>query len=50
MTGNEVNSGNGEEIAASLVAILSSSLKDPATSTNNNKVKFKKYMRKIWTL
>ena len=47
-TGNEVNSGNGAEIAAILVTALSSLLIDPATPTNNNKVKFKKHMRKSW--
>ena len=48
MTGNEVNSGNGEEIAASSVTISSSSLEDPTTLTNNNKVKIKKHTRKSW--
>ena len=45
-TGNEVNSGNGEEITASLVTTLSSSLKDTGTLTNNNEAKFKKHMMK----
>ena len=38
MTSNEVNSGNGEKIAAKSVATSTSSLKDPATPTNNNKI------------